>query len=533
MPLVSPSRKSNGGRKTPIERRADRVVAAGQSLAATGRRLNQDPTLLGIVRSVRAVLPGRLARRRPDGARRGAAAQGRRAGCSPRSRPTAPACSARPASAPCRRGRRSRRPRAAARGKTELAIAFTDLVDFSDWALDAGDDRRDRAAARRQRRDRAPGQVQRRRGGEAARRRDDGRLQERRRRPRRARGRPRAPGGGRRRRLRAAGSARASTSASRARSARTTSGSTSTSPPASPTAAEPGELLLSDAALEAVGSDKVKVKERPLLRRQGGPRGPPGLRGQRDPGRRLPPDQRRALDPAGRDRAPRQPLLGPGRPARQCDRLADRGGVRRRRLRDSQRGRAPAPAGEAGRASHRRSPGRPQPGPQPRAGPGAPCAPSSPTACAARNAAARPAPAAPRANAAWSRSAAPRSASSSAANRWTPRPWRDTLRAMSEEHESHVVARSLEPEAAWNAVQLGFAEILDLRTETERRRYGAPPRARPVSLVKHIASPEGPGAIYLCQRAIRSKATLRRGAAEVAGGFAAWIEADLPVEEVD
>jgi rhodanese-related sulfurtransferase len=100
-------------------------------------------------------------------------------------------------------------------------------------------------------------------------------------------------------------------------------------------------------------------------------------------------------------------------------------------------------------------------------------------------------------------------------------------------HDSHEVARAFEPEAAWNAVQLGFAEILDLRTEFERRRYGAPPGARPVSLVKHVASPEGPGAIYMCQRAIRSKATLRHGAAEVAGGFAAWKEAGLPVEEVD
>jgi rhodanese-related sulfurtransferase len=94
-------------------------------------------------------------------------------------------------------------------------------------------------------------------------------------------------------------------------------------------------------------------------------------------------------------------------------------------------------------------------------------------------------------------------------------------------------ARSLKPEAAWNAVELGFAEILDLRTGLERRRYGAPPAARPVSLVKHAASPEGPGSIYLCQHALRSKVTLRRGAAEVAGGFAAWKEAGLPVEEVD
>jgi rhodanese-related sulfurtransferase len=95
------------------------------------------------------------------------------------------------------------------------------------------------------------------------------------------------------------------------------------------------------------------------------------------------------------------------------------------------------------------------------------------------------------------------------------------------------VARSLEPEAAWNAVELGFAEILDLRTEIERRRHGAPPGAKSVSLAKHVANPEGPGAIYLCQRALRSKATLRRGAAEVAGGFVAWQQADLPVEQVD
>jgi rhodanese-related sulfurtransferase len=95
------------------------------------------------------------------------------------------------------------------------------------------------------------------------------------------------------------------------------------------------------------------------------------------------------------------------------------------------------------------------------------------------------------------------------------------------------VARSLDPEAAWDAVQLGFAEILDLRTEVERRRHGAPPGARHVSLVKHLVNPEGPGAIYLCQRALRSKATLRQGAAEVAGGFAAWEKAGLPIEEID
>jgi hypothetical protein len=45
------------------------------------------------------------------------------------------------------------------------------------------------------------------------------------------------------------------------------------------------------------------------------------------------------------------------------------------------------------------------------------------------------------------------------------------------------MARSIEPQAAWNAMQLGFAELLDLRTELERRRYGAPPGGRHASLV--------------------------------------------------
>ena len=95
------------------------------------------------------------------------------------------------------------------------------------------------------------------------------------------------------------------------------------------------------------------------------------------------------------------------------------------------------------------------------------------------------------------------------------------------------MARSLEPEAVWAAVKRGDARLLDLRTQIERRRYGAPPGAEPVSLTKHVVSPLGPGAVYLCQHAVRSKVTLRRGAAEVAGGFVAWQKAGLPIEEVD
>lgn len=92
------------------------------------------------------------------------------------------------------------------------------------------------------------------------------------------------------------------------------------------------------------------------------------------------------------------------------------------------------------------------------------------------------------------------------------------------------VMRSLPPEEAWRRVQAGDAELLDLRTKAERRLLGFPPTSRKVSLGVHALRPQGPGTIYLCQHAIRSKLTLRNGAAEVAGGFAEWSDRGLPVE---
>ncbi len=97
----------------------------------------------------------------------------------------------------------------------------------------------------------------------------------------------------------------------------------------------------------------------------------------------------------------------------------------------------------------------------------------------------------------------------------------------------HATARSVDPHEVWTLLQRGEARLLDLRTEVERRRYGAPPGAIPVSLTRHILKPEGAGAIYLCQHAVRSKATLRNGAAEVAGGFVAWRRAGLPTEKAE
>jgi rhodanese-related sulfurtransferase len=96
-----------------------------------------------------------------------------------------------------------------------------------------------------------------------------------------------------------------------------------------------------------------------------------------------------------------------------------------------------------------------------------------------------------------------------------------------------VSGRSVDPREVWALLQGGEARLLDLRTEVERRRYGAPPGAISVSLARHLLRPEGAGAIYLCQHAVRSKATLRNGAAEVAGGFVAWQRAGLPVEKAE
>jgi rhodanese-related sulfurtransferase len=98
---------------------------------------------------------------------------------------------------------------------------------------------------------------------------------------------------------------------------------------------------------------------------------------------------------------------------------------------------------------------------------------------------------------------------------------------------SRADIRSVDAGEAWALVQRGEARILDLRTGIERRRNGAPPGAVPVSLARHVLHPDGRGAIYLCQHAVRSKATLRAGAAEVAGGFVAWKRAGLPIEKVE
>ena len=92
------------------------------------------------------------------------------------------------------------------------------------------------------------------------------------------------------------------------------------------------------------------------------------------------------------------------------------------------------------------------------------------------------------------------------------------------------MVEQVRPADAWRQVTTGDAEILDLRTRAERRHYGAPPGTRKVSLVRHALWPRSHGAVYLCQHANRSKLTGWRGAPEIAGGWTAWTDADLPVE---
>ncbi len=91
--------------------------------------------------------------------------------------------------------------------------------------------------------------------------------------------------------------------------------------------------------------------------------------------------------------------------------------------------------------------------------------------------------------------------------------------------------QALRAEDVWARASAGSVRLLDLRTRTERRLYGAPPGSRRVSLLRHALWPPGDGAVYLCQHAVRSKLTGWRGAAEVAGGWVAWRRNDLPVNE--
>ena len=268
MPLVAGSK---GGKrsKTTVDRRADRVIAAGQSLAETGRRLNRDPTLLGIMRSIRSVLPGdsRVADPNELGAERRPRAVGRMLSEISTDRPGVLGEAGLGA---LQAWQAISEAQGRGRGRTELAVVFTDLVEFSDWALAAGDEAaiellRDVSVAIE-----PPVKSN---GGEVVKRLGDGMMAV----FKSADGAIAALDEGRERLSEVTAEGyeprmRAGLHVGRPRkvgkdyfgvdvniAARVADG------------AGPGELLVSDAALEAIGSDGIKVKARPPLDAKGVP----------------------------------------------------------------------------------------------------------------------------------------------------------------------------------------------------------------------------------------------------------------------
>lgn len=132
-----PGKKSSAS-KAKAEDQADRLLAAGEQLAATGRKLNRDPRLLAIIQGLRKVLPGdeRVADAKALGV-----GQPRALG-----KVMSDLTSERPGVlgetglGALQVWKAISEAQGRGRGRTELAIAFTDLVGFSDWALAAGDE---------------------------------------------------------------------------------------------------------------------------------------------------------------------------------------------------------------------------------------------------------------------------------------------------------------------------------------------------------------------------------------------------------
>ncbi len=131
-------RRSRKGKPKPPEP-ADRLLHAGEQLAATGKRINRDPRLLAIVRSLRKVLPGDDRVVDPNELARGDQPRAV-SGLLSEISSDRPGVLGQAGLGALQVWQSISEAQGRGRGKTELAIAFTDLVDFSDWALKAGDE---------------------------------------------------------------------------------------------------------------------------------------------------------------------------------------------------------------------------------------------------------------------------------------------------------------------------------------------------------------------------------------------------------
>jgi adenylate cyclase len=136
-----PKRRTMRRKKSqvPAQEAGDRILEAAATVKATGERLNRDPTLLSVMRALRKVLPGDDRVADP-----GSLAKGRQPGALGQMMSELsterPGVLGEAGLGALQVWQSISEAQGRGKGKTELAIAFTDLVDFSTWALDAGDE---------------------------------------------------------------------------------------------------------------------------------------------------------------------------------------------------------------------------------------------------------------------------------------------------------------------------------------------------------------------------------------------------------
>jgi len=122
-----------------LKPRRDKLRQTGSTVAERSRRLNRDPRLLAAVRGLRRILPGddRVRDLREAAGERQPQVLAKVLGELSTDRPGVIGEAGLGA---LQLWQAASEAQGRGRGKKELAIAFTDLVDFSDWALEAGDD---------------------------------------------------------------------------------------------------------------------------------------------------------------------------------------------------------------------------------------------------------------------------------------------------------------------------------------------------------------------------------------------------------
>jgi adenylate cyclase len=132
-------RKRLKRRKPASQDAAERILEAADTVRATGERINRDPALLSIMRALRKVLPGDDRVADPLTLAKGGQP---RAVNQMMSELTSerPGVLGEAGLGALQVWQSLSEAQGRGKGKTELAIVFTDLVDFSSWALEAGDE---------------------------------------------------------------------------------------------------------------------------------------------------------------------------------------------------------------------------------------------------------------------------------------------------------------------------------------------------------------------------------------------------------